>query len=206
MADSMSVLENLKLNAKQNEEQIKKLESIFDGHAHHIEELTQENIQLYEQIRTLEDKIISLQVQVDILEQKSSKRESYALYKKFVIAIQDLNSRFHLESKIGAAEALIELKGMRNDDCHYLNRKYKRTDIRDRLFVLSREINSMPASVEKMFNEEFPNLVHEIRLFINTHTDLSSDPLNEPSSMPTRVAIPTDESLSTINEWWQDPI
>lgn len=151
-----------------------------------IDELTHENTNLNKRIKILEDEIIVLNIKYDEISE-------YSLYKKYIIAIQDLNAKYHLESKVSenTLNSLKELKNLRNDECHYLNRKYKKVDINDRLYVIWNVFENMPQNIKSMFDDLFPNLIDEIKTFINTTYDTL------------HLQKPSQDALDVINKWWR---
>lgn len=199
----------LREELRRNEQFIKTLEKTNNDYKIKIEELIRENIKLKDQISKLEEKINlmeldmnyqkdendKMKLQINILMERDKQKEEYKLFSKIALAIQDLNREFHLETlitDIGVINSLVELRNVRNDDCHYLHTKYQKINIDGRLFVMKKKFDNMPIAIKNQFDDDYPNLISEIDKFMDNILLNRSNPKL------------TQKEINDIDKWWNN--
>lgn len=165
------------------------------NHEQTIEELRNENKLLKLKIQELETKIILQENKIKHLEDHITKQyikiellENKEIYKKYIIAIQDLNKIEGLESKLyHISKTLIKLRKHRVSECHYLNEDDDEWFIVDRKSVLYDKLINIPDKIKQKINKLFPNVIENVIDYIK----------------PAKIVV-SYESLEEINTWWND--
>ena len=155
-----------------------------------INELTDENNELKEKVRILDENNDIFIKKLQLLEMKINNKEVNSLVKKYMIAIQDYNRLCQIESKIDkdAYQSMLDLKANRHLECHYLNIKYSKKDINDRIYVMKEEITNMPDNIKHIFDTRYPGLIDSVKKILNNqHKD-----------------VPSKNSLDIIKDWWHE--
>ena len=143
--------ENMSLKDK-----INNLELIVFKQTHEINELKPENKALKTEINEL--KIENRELRTDINEMKS--RE---LYKKYLVAIQDIN---HLDQLENVVPILKKVRRERMQECHYIYDDDTPTDMNNRRTILLDKLQNMPVDVQNIFNNRYPTLLRDIMQYI----------------------------------------
>jgi hypothetical protein len=119
-----------------------------------------------------------------ILKNKINKMENNIMHKKYLYAIQDLNSIELLEKKLPCASSLIKLKQERINDAHYINDYDNNILIDQKIYVLHEKLINMPTEIKDKFNKRYPNVLNDILKFTDINVNITSDEYDD------------------INEWW----
>ena len=123
--------------------------------------------------------------------------ENDKLYKKYIIAIQDINGKWKLEQDKSITHVLLKLKANRVDECHYINEKdyenYKDESYVDsyhnkQIIILKNKIMNMPHIIRDKINKYYPNLLDTIILHIDHKVN--------------NIDLTNDEDTEYINDWW----
>ena len=133
---------------------------------------------------------------INELKTRLNLKDTNDLFKKYMIAIQDINRQDLLENSLNGVskKSLTKLRKNRIGtlashllgDCHYLDDEHDLTEQADRRYFLFEKIKHIPKSVKNKFDEHYPNLLNDIEL----HLDQKYDDVS-PATM--------DE----INLWWE---
>ncbi len=160
-----------------------------------IEELRKENKklkseieQLKKQLKEQEIKLEEQESQIKKLTKRLDDRESTELFKKYLIAIQDINHDELLENKLNivSKQNLIRLKTNRISDCHYLDKNYTSVEKNERRTFFLNKIQNIPADIKAKFDKIYPKLLEDIEKYIAP----------QPSNL-------TQQSIDEINLWWE---
>jgi hypothetical protein len=194
--------ENIELRAKilnlsKNEEI---LQETIKGNEQTIEALRKENEELKNRLNEIEEKLnIALKTikeQDKTIKEQDSKINNLLVdkqYKKFMIAIQDMNRLISLEQKNYnnniINKNLAKLRNDRNDEYHYILEDYEDDNIiNDKRIILIEQITKyMTKEVENKFNKRYPNVLKNIIQYIK----------------PENNVISSNENEEEIREWWE---
>jgi hypothetical protein len=148
-----------------------------------IQQLRAENEMLKQKIHELENKMTYLENKINQMEEKEQ-------YNKFIIAIQYINRYEELETKLNGKDRqhLKRLRQNRISECHYIIEEEDEDSINDKRIILFEKIKNMSLSIRNRFDSKYPNLLNEIIKFIE----------------PTNKRTIPDDSLSDINDWWNN--
>lgn len=127
-------------------------------------------------------------ITINKLNKRLDDKENKELFKKYLIAIQDINSNDYIETKINlqSKQNLINLKKHRITDCHYLDNTFSQTEIDDRRSVFLDKVKNIPNEIKQMFDVRYPNLLTDIEQFI------APNPTN-----------PSQQVIDDIELWWE---
>jgi uncharacterized coiled-coil DUF342 family protein len=180
----------------------KNLRETIKFHEQTIDELKNENKMLKEELTLLkehikkqdekikeqDEKIKEQDKTITKLTKKIDDKENKELFKKYIMAIQDINSLDYIETKINSQskQNLIKLKNNRISECHYLDNTYSQTEINDRRSILLDKIKNMSNEIKQMFDARYPNLLTDIEQFIAPN--------------PT---TPIQQVIDDIELWWE---
>ena len=167
-----------------------------------IEELKKENEMLKEEliklkehiakqddkIKEQDDKIKEQYITITKLNKRLDDRDNKELFKKYLIAIQDINRNDYIETKINtqSKQTLINLKKNRISECHYLDNTYSQSEIDDRRTIFLNKIKNIPNEIKQLFDIRYPNLLDDIEQFI------APNPTN-----------PSQQTIDDIELWWE---
>ncbi len=155
-----------------------------------INDLITENNKLNDTIKILLENNEIFKKKIQLFETKIYNKEVKTLVNKYTIAIQDYNRLCNIESKIdkNAYQSLLDLKANRHLECHYLNIKFSKKDINDRLYVMRDEITNMPENIKNIFDTKYPSLIDSVKKLLNNQ----------------KKDVPSKNSLDIIKEWWDE--
>jgi len=181
------VSENIELRAKiieisQNE---RILNEIIEGNKKTIEELKKEN-------DLLKEKLTKFEKDNQLSNDRIKKLENKQIYEKYIVAIQDINRLYKLESVLkndGDIVASKRLKHLRQDRVGSFHYIYENEDTVDetqyKINLLHKKLISIPEDIKTIFDTEYENLI-----------DIVIDRINTQS-----VKI-DDDDKDFINKWW----
>ena len=189
--DMMTYCENerlLKETIKHNEQTIEELREENKKLKIEIEQLKK---QLKEQEIKLEEQTLKLKKQetlIDKLNKRLDDKESVELFKKFSIAIQDINHDDSLENKLNyqSKQNLIKLKKNRISNCHYLDSDYTISEKNERRTFFLDKVKNIPQEIKAKFDKMYPKLLENIEKYIAP-----------------QPAILTQQMTDEINLWWE---
>ena len=158
-----------------------------------IKILEKENIELKDiikkqdtKIKEQDAKIKEQEIKIEYLTNKITSMELEKLYKKYIISIQDYNRLELLETKIPNPEELINLRGDRIGECHYIDDNSSDDDKANRINLLIDKINAIPEYIASQFEEDYPGLLKQIKPL------LIKRPVNNENP----------RSIKRANTWW----
>jgi hypothetical protein len=137
-------------------------------------------------IKEQDAKIKEQDAKIDNLTKKLNNAEQNQLYKKYIISIQDYNRLELLETKIPNPEELINLRGDRIGDCHYIDDNLNDDDKANRINLMIDKINAIPEYILTKFEDDYPGLLEQIKPLLNRRTVNNINP----------------RSVKRANTWW----
>ena len=152
-----------------------------------MEELKEENNKLKNEIEQLKKQLNEQETQINKLNKRLDDKESTELFKKYLVAIQDINHEDLLENKLNpvSKQNLIKLKKNRISDCHYLDNNYTVIEMNERRTFFLDKIQNIPADIKTKFDKMYPKLLEDIEKYIAP-----------------RPIILTQQTIDEINLWW----
>ncbi|AYV79926.1 MAG: hypothetical protein Gaeavirus2_8 [Gaeavirus sp.] len=116
------------------------------------------------------------------------------LYRKYLIAIQDINSIDRIEPKINknSQQKLIRLRKKRNGFSHYIDGRNTDGCDKFRRMILYQRLINMPDDVKQLFELDFldsSNFISQVLPFIQTDAVCANQNI-----------------VNQIDEWWKDTI
>lgn len=160
-----------------------------------IEELREENKKLKLEIEQLKIELKThknkMETQDNLIQQltiRINDKENAELFKKYIIAIQDINRDEKLETKLNptSTQNLIKLKTNRISDCHYLDNNYTTTEKNERRTFFLDKVQNIPTAIKAKFDKMYPKLLEDIKIYI------APQPINL-----------TQQQIDEINIWWE---
>ena len=117
------------------------------------------------------------------------KMKDKALFEKFMIALQDINSEDKLEIKLGSiiAKKMSNMRNDRIDNCHYLDINDDQQLTNDKRTLLYKKVNNMPKEIKKKFDTAYPKLI-DVML---------------PHIAPIKTT-PSQNVIDDVDEWFTD--
>jgi len=134
-------------------------------------------------INEQDNRINDLTNEIAILKYANDKQMEKLLYCKYIMAIQDINAKDKLESKI---PILKNLRSHRNDVSHYLLATFTTNEIDQCIFVLLDKLINMPSNIKTKFDKLYPGMIDSLKTEIK---------------QPNIILSNSDEEY--INEWWE---
>jgi uncharacterized protein YoxC len=192
-------IDSLRAERTKNWATIKELENDNKKYKDIIDELTEKNRQLEEKIKNLEKQIDIQNTTIDCqnskiadLEGRLLNMETKELFNKYVLAYQDLNSRYMLETKLNNGIALKSLKKLRNNrngECHYCLTGEPLDYINSRFYAMNDKIKKIPVGVRNMFEKKYPGLINEVNDLFDHYVVLTD---------------PDPDLLEDAFDWWEE--
>ena len=174
-----------------------------------IEELKEENIQLTKKLELLKNQVNNLfeqnseikkenseikkenrelKINVKNLTSRLDNIENKNIFKKYIIAIQNLNRYDKLETNIPDKITKKQLNMLRNKrigECHYIDDDENIKDCKRT--ILKEEIDNMLPAIQDKFNDKYPNLLNNIIGYIEKNK-----------------TNPTKELKNEMKDWFYD--
>jgi hypothetical protein len=160
-----------------------------------IQNMPEQNERILKEIIKSNDKTIEeLKKEMNYLKQDNEnlkkrldKKDNNEIYKKYVIAILDIDSMVFLEYKLNSPsrDNLRKLKRNRFSECHYIYDDFTINEKNDRRTYLSEKFKNMPIDIKNKFDNLYPKLLEDIEPYISFDMGLGEKAINE------------------INEWWE---
>lgn len=165
------IKENTKLKEQVNILQGQKdiLQDLIQFKEKTIDELKKENQELKDRIELIENENKRLSIEMKEIKEEFNNIKINKLYNRFITAIQDINKKDKLETKVyGETKKILKaLHSERIDNSHFINEDYDDEDtIKEKRVILLDRINKMPKEVKDKFEEDFPNLIDNIIMYI----------------------------------------
>ena len=164
-----------------------------------IEQLKEENEQLKKENKIMKKELDQLIAKYASLESKHSvlemnfnayvntnKNKQSAL--KMMIALQDVNSQYKLESKI---HQLHKLRGARVNECHYIIENDSDDEKNHKISIIYQKIKEIDPEVKKICEKNIgKGLIDKIREHLENHLPKTTNPL-------------TTEQIENCEYWWE---
>jgi hypothetical protein len=144
--------------------------------------------ELKKELKEHKQKIEEQDKEIKKLTKRLDDKESTELFKKYLIAIQDINHDDLLENKLTftSKQNLIKLKTNRISDCHYLDNNYTNIEKNERRTLFLEKIKNIPSDIKQRFDKMYPKLLEEIEKYIAP----------QPANL-------TQQQIDEINLWWE---
>lgn len=152
-----------------------------------IEELRKENNELKEKLSKVERELRDTNEELQSLKSLFNKELTKNKYKKYLVAIQDTNRYYQLESNMNRkyAKTLHKLRENRVDECHYINDNGDQSEKDFRVKILHDKLKNMDEGTQVMFDKRYPDLINGLLSYIT--------PINNDVD---------DDIIDDVNFWW----
>jgi chromosome segregation ATPase len=159
-------------------------------------ELRKENNELKNEVSELRTEVIGLRKDYAALREdnvailtKLNNMTLSRMYERYIVAIQDFNSREKLETQIYDADVCDELRDLRTDrvgNCHYIDNVHDSDEyINAKFTILAEKLKNMPIELYNEFEDVYPNLISTVAQYANVYN-----------------TTPNKTQSAKINRWW----
>ena len=157
-----------------------------------IEELRKENMELKEKLLKVERELSDANEKIESLGSKIDNICLKNAFKKYMIAIQDINSQYQLElcSDKKCAGMLKRLRRNRVNDCHYINNDFDDSEIELRVNLLCNRLKNMDHNIKAKFDKLYPGLIEKLPHIIPISKDIDNSNFD-------------DDVLNDAEIWWE---